>query len=296
MRSILFAFAAALCAASPLSAMAGYQGSISFTPEEIARHQEESSAIAQSAAACLDRDYQHFVTFFRRYGVSPYYGDRGSFGKLSYQAKKDYLRSIGKNPKLVAQMQPLSCVELMLNCLGEGFRANNEADLWQRIRTFTVANSVDGMATQYALELLGWKTLYWNPDTRLNRDWDADERAKNPTNSDRFWGYHQEYWVNVQRHSRYVFNHVDDARRLVNFGDQPPAFLQDVPFFVGIAHGGYHVFPGSFGRVVEAHSTKQITDPNNLESSAFNPLAGEGPTDGLYHSGVITVPPGYLNR
>lgn len=283
----------AALAVAPLTASAGYQGSISFTADEIARHQQDVGKITQTAAACLQRDYQHFQDFFRKYGVSPYYGDRGSFGKLSYAGKKEYLREIGKDPNLVAQMEPLSCVELMLNCLGEGFKNNGEADLWARIRAYTVLNGVDGMATQNALQMLGWKLLYWNPDVRMNGEWDRSEREHNPSNSDRFWGYHQENWVSAQ-HGRYLYNHVDDARELVNFGTQSPELLKKVPFFVGIAHMGYHVFPGSFGRVVEAHSTKQITDSHNLESSPFNPLAGEGPTDGMYHSGLIAVPPGSL--
>ena len=92
-----------------------------------------------------------------------------------------------------------------------------------------------------------------------------------------------------------LFRSVDDYRKLVNFGAETPELLKQIPFFVGIAHAGYHVFPGTFGRVLEAHSTKKITDPKNLESAPFNPLAGEGPTGGMYHSGLIAIPPGFLN-
>ncbi|MGZ3703256.1 MAG: hypothetical protein ACXWSD_15840, partial [Bdellovibrionota bacterium] len=155
-------------------------------------------------------------------------------------------------------------------------------------------NGVDGMATQYGLQQLGWKVLYWNPDVRYNRQWDQQERQHNPTNSDRFWGDHEEYWQSVQHQGRYLYNHVDDIRLLVNFGTTSPSFLRSVPFWVAIAHGGYHVFPGTFGQVVEAHSTRQITDPKSLQSAPFNPLAGLAPTDGMYHSGIIAVPGKYL--
>ena len=284
----------AIMTLAPLTTSAGYQGSISFSPEEIATHDQGVDRIVSSAAACLQRDLDHHRTFFQRYGFSPYYGDRGSFGKLSYEGKREYLRESGFNPALLSQMQPISCVELMLNCLGEGFNSANAADFWQRIRQFTILNGVDGMATQYALEKLGWKTLYWNPDTRLNRQWDSQEREHNPSNSDRFWGYHEEYWQSVQHEGRYLYNVVDDFRRLSNFGATSPEFLKPIPFFVGTAHGGYHVFPGTYGRVVEAHSTKAITDPKSLQSASFNPLAGLAPTDGMYHSGLITVPGKYL--
>jgi len=285
---------AALALAPFTTASAGFQGSISFSDAEIAQHQQDVDKIEQASAACLQRDYQHFQDFFRRYGVSPYYGDRGSFGKLSYSGKKQYLRELGFDPNLVSKMEPLSCVELAMNCLGEGFKTAGEGEVWKRIRSYMILNGVDGMSLQNALQKLGWKIMYWNPDVRYNRQWDNAERDHNPSNSDRFWGYHEEYWVSVQRQSRYLYNHVDDGRTLVNFGTSTPSFLKQIPFFVGIAHGGYHVFPGTFGRVVEAHSTKKITDPSNLESAPFNPLGGQGPTSGMYHSGLIAVPGKYL--
>jgi hypothetical protein len=282
----------ALAALVPFSASAGYQGSIDFTAGEIARHTRDIEQISDTSAACLERDLEHYHAFFRKYGISPYYGDRGAFGKLSYQGKKQYLRELGLDPRLLEQMEPMSCVELVLNCLGEGFKAAGEADLWTRLRAYTILNGVDGTSLQNGLQKLGWKILYWNPDVRMNAEWDAAEREHNPTNSDRFWGYHEEFWRTVQRQNRYLYNRVDDGRTLVNFGTRTPRFLRKVPFFVGIAHGGYHVFPGSFGNVIEAHSTKKITDPKNLESNPFNPLAGLAPTEGMYHSGLIAVPPG----
>lgn len=276
-----------------LPAQAGYDGSISFTRAERAAHEAAIDVISDASANCLRRDLQHHQDFLRRYGISPYYGDRGTFGKLSYADKKRFLQRMGKNPALLEQMEPISCVELAINCLGEGFRAGGQADVWKRIREFTVRNGVDGMATQYALQKLGWKILYWNPDVRRNQSWDRGERRKNPTNSDRFWGYHEENWQAAQR-GHYLYNQVDDVRELVNFGGDVPRFLQNIPFFFGIAHGGYHVFPGTYGKVVEAHSTRQITDPKSLESDWFNPLANEGPTGGTYHSGLIAVPGKYL--
>jgi hypothetical protein len=275
-------------------AHAGYLGSISFSGGERFAHEQAIDQIENTAAACLQRDLEHHQQFMRAHGFSPYYGDRGSFGKLSYAQKGDYLRRSGFDSRLLSQMQPISCVELMLNCLGEGFRAAGEANLWARIRSFTVNNGVDGMATQYALTQLGWKTLYWNPDTQMDAQWDAKERAHDPSNKDRDWGFHAEYWNSVQRSSRYLYNHVDDDRQLVNFGTRSPSFLRGIPFWVGIAHGGYHVFPGSYGEVVEAHSTRLITDPKSLQSASFNPLAGLGPTDGEYHSGLIAVPGKYF--
>lgn len=283
---------AAIGLATQQNAHALYSG-ISFTAAERAAHEAGVDQITQTAAACLQRSLAHHYDFYRKYGFSPYYGDRGSFGKLSYYGKQRYLRDIGKNSSLLSQMEPISCVELALNCLGEGFKSAGQADLWARLRAFTIQHDVDGTALQHGLQQLGWKILYWNPDVRMNREWDYNERRHNPSNSDRFWGYHEEYWRSA-RSGSYLYNRVDDVRQLVNFGESVPAFLKPIPFFVGTAHGGYHVFPGTFGQVVEAHSTRRITDPKSLESEPFNPLAGEAPTGGMYHSGLIAVPGKYL--
>ena len=71
--------------------------------------------------------------------------------------------------------------------------------------------------------------------------------------------------------------------------------VKNIPFFVGIAHLGYHVFPRSYGQIIEGHSTRQLNDPQALETSPFNPLVkGGGPRGGPYKSGLIAIPPGYL--
>jgi hypothetical protein len=100
----------------------------------------------------------------------------------------------------------------------------------------------------------------------------------------------------VKNKSAYSDTHVDDADRLVGFGEAPPPAFKLMPFFVGAAHAGHHVFPGRKGDVIEAHSTRLMNDRANMELSPFNPLAeGGGPrwTElEKYRSGLIAVPPG----
>jgi hypothetical protein len=108
------------------------------------------------------------------------------------------------------------------------------------------------------------------------------------------------------RNHQYLDLHIDDVDSGINFGTGTPDITRRVPFFVGIAHMGYHVFPGTFGQVVEAHSTRAITDPKEVQLSAFSPLTpNAGPQGGprsrlpngfqsdTYRSGVIAIPPGY---
>jgi len=89
-----------------------------------------------------------------------------------------------------------------------------------------------------------------------------------------------------QPRAQFYFNTVDDYHSLVNFGMRPPADFESVPFFVGTAHGGYHVFPGMFGRVIEGHSTREVTDPQTIESFEIHPIANGGGPRGNYRSGL----------
>ena len=93
----------------------------------------------------------------------------------------------------------------------------------------------------------------------------------------------------------YWYNKVDNKTDMVGFGNGEPEVLQNAPFWVGTANTGYHVFPGTYGDVVEAHSTRHITSVDNLEFSRFAPFAqGGGPrwtNTEKYRSGLIAIPP-----
>ncbi len=184
---------------------------------------------------------------------------------------------------------------LTLKCLGRGFEAGKQLDLWKRLKAYTVLNGVDGTALQDGLQKLGWKILYWNTDTSQNKKWDAEEKARHPGNKDYFWGYHESNWAAVKKRGVYYYDKVDDITSLVNFGKNVPEAIKSVQFFVGTSHMGYHVFPGTYGNIIEGHSTRPLTDAKTLQSAPFNPLGGGGPTDGEYRSGIVAVPPGSVN-
>ncbi|MCO5142996.1 MAG: hypothetical protein M9962_07905, partial [Oligoflexia bacterium] len=223
----------------------------------------------------------------------PFYGSASSFSKLSVAARKEQLKKLRLPPELVDQMQPVSCIGLALKCLKRGFHNAGQEAVWKQIETFTVKNNGSGMALQDALQNLGWRVLYWNPNVSMNEIWDQREQAKNPNNTDRFWGYHAYRWATINKNQKYYYNYVDDYSTLVNFGESVPRSILRTPFFVGTAHTGYHVFPGAYGQIIEGHSTRAITDSQTVESSPFNPLATGGGPRGLYRSGLMAVPPGY---
>ena len=303
-----------------------FKGSIEFTEEETRLHLERIEDTLQTARDCLQKDLAHQKTFHDRYGISVYYGDRSNFSKMNqaqqlndiyraYESASDGHRAAleedyGQNesyrnfrgretsrrvfvPSLYRkQMQPTSCVGLTLKCLGRGFAATGQAEIWKKIRAFVKLNDDDGTTLQLALREIGWQSFYWNPDVTRNREWDAQERRDDPQNAKFFQGAHQDRWMQASgENPRYYGVSVDDASALVNFGLRTPQVLRDAEFFVGTAHAGYHVFSGSFGSVIEAHSTRAISDRRTLESSNFNPLAAGGAPSGQYRSGLLMLPP-----
>lgn len=268
-----------------------FRGEISFTNAERAKHRWGVRAIVEEASRCLEGELQTHQEFFRRHGFSMYYGDRSTFAKMNWTERKNYLRRLGKNPDFVEIMKPTSCVGLTLNCLERGFASAGQADLWKRVADFTRLNNQYGNALQHALQELGWTLMYWNPAPERNEEWDRAEQRRNRNNTDRFWGYHAYRYLTVTRHGRYYFNRVDDQTTLLGFGTRVPESFKRIPFFVGTAHTGYHVFPGSYGRVIEGHSTRPLTDFDTIESSPFNPLATGGGPRGQYRTGLMAVPP-----
>lgn len=190
-----------------------------------------------------------------------------------------------------------SCVTLARDCIREALDKIQNASLDSAnakiMREFSRSKAM-GTVFMNLLQLAGWKVYYWNPDTSRNYEFDLFERYYQPPFSDNT-GYHRYIYqkitrseqqgqkgkyleVNYNRHvngAKSLVRHtviVDDSRTLTNFGAATPQFLKDEPFYMGIAHMGFHVFLGSYGEVIEGHSKRPISDDSLLERSEFNPL------------------------
>lgn len=269
-----------------------------FTADEIRRHGQQLDQIVAVSAACLDRTYADHVEFFDRHGVSRYYGNR----RTQHQTREGLIGELlrfGKPATLVSELKPISCIGLTLNCLGEGFRTAGLGTTWSKIHArLAVDQKFYGTDLQGLLRELGWKLVYWNPNPAKNKDWDAEDLRLNPLAPGRswnpVWGGHEYRYATIKTKGNYYGLTIDDSQWLVGFGDRVPADFARVPFFVGTAHAGYHVFPGRQGEVIEAHSTRLLNSRDNLEFSVFNPLGtGGGPRwtkTEKYRSGVIAIP------
>jgi hypothetical protein len=272
-----------------------------FTKNEIAEHQKNITTITETAADCLDSVYDVHLDFFAEWGISKYYGDRNP----KYATKKGRLEALAyyKKPAyLIDELEPMSCIGLAMRCLEQGFDAAGMATTWDKIyASLKVDQKFYGTDLQKNLIKLGWISYYWNPFPANNAKWDAEDQALNPlkagTKWNPVWGGHA-YRYNQAVNKGYYYEAdliVHDAVSLVGFKDVQPSFFKDIPVFIGIAHAGYHVFPGRNGEVVEAHSTRTLDSIDNLEFSQFNPLmTGGGPkwtAKERYRSGVVVVPP-----
>ena len=275
----------------PTWAVAGFRGSVEFSAEEKAAHARHIGTITKVARQYLDDIWKEHLAFHRRNGVSKFYGDR-SLTLNTREKRIAALRAAGASTALVDQLQPTSCIGLTMNSLAAGFRTPKDPALdraWQKIATYTRANALDGCALLNALQKLGWRIAYWNPSPANNAAWDQQDGNRKSR------GWHAYRYSTVMNKGTYYFNKVDDKSLLVGFGTNVPGEFRRQPFFVGVAHTGYHVFPGMVGDVIEAHSTRPLASVTNLEKSPFNPLATGGAprwtASEMYRSGLVGIPP-----
>jgi hypothetical protein len=280
---------------SSVATQAGFKGKLTFSQADKDQHKAEILTITDEAALCAEEALEYHTSFFRKYGVSPYYGIRSPYGRLTQAQRVKFMRNLGLPIKLAAEIKPFSPMGLSLRCLKRGFERAGQEEFWDQIEKFTRANGVNGLALQHALQQIGWKVIYWNPSTNDNKAWDAEEKERNPENSDRFWGYHHFRWVTIQKESKYYFVHVDNSDYLVNFNQRTPRSFRGIPYFVGTAHTGYYTFTGSYGQVIENSYGRNITDADTMTSSYFNPLKKSGDPHSNFRTGLIAVPPGYEN-
>lgn len=291
-----------------------YKGSVNFSSEEVAKHEKKINQLLEVSKNCLQNYKASHINFYRnncrtkrdgtKVCLSKYYGERKYSKKrgarradgqrLEYLG--DALKNSGFSLDYMRTMETTSCVGMALSCLKQGFERTGQSAQWKKVISFVRKNNVGGTSLQHALQKLGWRLFYWNP-VPLNK---IEREAKKWDIEEKNWkskGWHHYRYVTVMNHNRYWYNTIDDKFSMVGFGEGTPNVIRNVPFWVGIAHTGYHVFPGTYADVIEAHSTRHITSYTNMEFSKFAPFAqGGGPrwsSTEKYRSGMIALPPGY---
>lgn len=289
--------------------------SVVITPSqsEINEYLSNKNLINSVTTKCIQGTWEDHLDFFAKYKVSKYYGDRNP--KLSSREQRlAVVKSVGAPSSVVDEMQGISCIGLTRKCLKKGFYETKNPvvqGLWDKIEKKVIENGVSGVVLIQNLQTIGWKVLYWNPKPADNAIWDKED-IKNLTNvkvvkwdsgvknsKGEFvyhagWGMHVSRYNQVMKSGKYYTVKVDDAKTLVNMGSNIPESFKQQPLFVGVAHAGYHVFPGMNGEVIEAHSMRALTSIDNLEKASFNPYKGGAPmwtNSEKYRSGIVAIPP-----
>lgn len=269
--------------------------------------------IIQSSSECIQNYWTTHVAFFNKHKVSKYYGSNNPNLKTRDQ-RIAALKKAGASASLVDQLESTSCIGMARACMKQAFLGTKSEvikDLWNRMDKILVANGADGSILANNLQTLGWKILYWNPKPADNALWDKqdvknltgvkvvkwDSGIKNSKGEFVYhsgWGMHASRYREVMKKDKYYVSKIDDKSTLVNFGSILPESFKRAPFFFGVAHAGYHVFPGFYGQVIEAHSSRQLDSISNMERGVFNPLNGGSPmwsNTEWYRSGIVAVPP-----
>jgi hypothetical protein len=269
-----------------------------FTSAEINKHRNNLDQFTKAAADFLDWVYADHIAFFKKWGVSKYYGNRKPEHKTK-ELRIKQLQKYGKPTSLADQQVATACILLAMQAMERGFNATGMPSTWTKINNvLKIGQKFYGTDLQLMMQQLGWKIYYWNPDPSQNAKWDKEDRQLVPLKSGRKWmaewGGHELRYNQVMNKGSYYDARVDNKAKLVGFGKSPPASFKNARVFVGIAHAGYHVFPGRRGDVIEAHSMRTLIDPNNIESAQFNPLGKGGAPrwspSVRYRSGLICVP------
>jgi hypothetical protein len=269
-----------------------------FTAAERTKHRDTLDVFTDASADYLDWIFADHKAFFDKWGVSKYYGNRRPEHR-TYAGRVQQLKKFGKPTFLADQQVATACILLAMQAMERGFNATGMTSTWKKIHDqLKIGQKFYGTDLQIMLQQLGWKIYYWNPDPSKNAQWDAQDRQLNPLKPGRkwmpVWGGHALRYASAKNNGTYYHSKVDDVTALVGFKNVQPAAFRTVPVFVGIAHAGYHVFPGRRGDVIEAHSMRQMTARDNIEVAPFNPLASGGAprwtASEKYRSGLIAVP------
>jgi hypothetical protein len=285
------------------------KGDVSFTSAEKEEHIRVLPKIEEVFSKCLKREVDNHDSLYKRFGFSLYYGDQSAYAKANRKEKIKLITDAAtsnihlKYPKNYnfarfvddKMMKPTSCIGLTLSCMKEAFtdeEVNSQAT-WNKVSSFTRKNGQTGTSMQYALQQLGWSIAYYNTDPSLNKDRDIFEKSEKAAYKKTQRGDHGDHYSEILNRSRYYDFLVDDTTSLVNFGHEMPISFENVGMFVGVAHKGYHVFPGFKGTVVEGHSSMALSVRNTIERQVFDPSNPVKAPRGEYHSGSIAIPPQY---
>lgn len=291
----------------PRALTSPFKGTIDFTNSEVKEHHFGLPALITTANKRTDEFRAIQNGWFDSCGIGLLYGYLSPYSKLTATERAAYIKSNAtcSTPPKVSEVGVTSCEMFVTKYLQRGFEETAQTAVYRRIDKFLTANDRDGLALAFALRKLGWKIVYWNTDTGVTPPLPEDRKIMGQNPADHVWA------TKLALSKREYYGVPIDAT-MINFAPQKGsptkkdtsayAHLNDVPYYVGISHAGFHVWQGSYGNVTESHSFWDPIDKHNIEVGMFNPPY-ESPTGRTveyqgkqqtfyYYAGIIAIPPG----
>lgn len=212
-----------------------------------------SMALARAGKEAIETKTKAHRDAIRTRGYGTHYGDHSNY-----------------RPPAGASLTESSCVVWAMECAAYAFEKVGQSAVWNRIAANARRNQLKGTVLIKDLVQAGWTGIYWNPDTTDTSD---------PEHS---------YSAHVARRSKTYYkipvqDYVLDYRRKPRADLTGINKLDKVPFWVGCARGGRHVFCGTGANVSEFHWDYPATNPRAMELVTLKDYA--------WLSGIIAVPP-----
>ncbi len=216
-----------------------------------------SMQLARAGKEAIETKTKAHRDAIRTRGYGTHYGDHSSY-----------------RPPAGASLTESSCVVWAMECAAYAFNKVGQSAVWNRVASNARRNRLKGTVLIKDLIDIGWTGIYWNP---VSDTGDRGEHSFSYSVAKKSKTY---YKIPIQD---YVLNYRPMGSSKTTTDETGLAKLAKVPFWVGCAGGGRHVFCGTGKKVSEFHWTSPATDTHAMELVSLQTYP--------WLSGIIVIPP-----
>lgn len=233
--------------------------------------------------------------------------DTDRFGFVKMNLKKSFVEQLGSMSTLDAyagrlvgiqdaderygDIEMTSSVLWALKHVKAAYQAAGKAERADQIGRIVMDKGGHSKHLIIELQKDGWQSIYWNPDTQMPDEKNAQKRAQ-----------HLRSWQEASG-GKYMNKSIKVDYLLVNYrptrgssttkDTSSLAKLKRVPFWIGMANYGHHTFVGYQTHISEAYNIAMPNSHQLIRDSEFGTWKGHYASEKML-SGIIMVPPGSL--
>jgi len=211
-----------------------------------------SMQLARAGKEAIETKTRKHREMIRTRGYGTHYGDHSSY-----------------KPPAGVSLTISSCVVWAMECAEYAFNKVSQGNQWNQIASVARRNRLKGTVLIGELIKRNWTGIYWNPDVTDTSDSEHSYSAYVAKKQGTY------YKLKV---SDMVVDYRRNPKNMTGINK-----LDKVPFWVGCARGGQHVFCGTGANVSEFHWDYPATNPKAMEQVPLKDYA--------WMSGIIAVPP-----